>query len=123
MADERRSVQRALPPAQHRSADARAAARRSEGRSGRLLRTGRRRDYRIEVIEQRPDTITAVIPAPPQPGTDAAARLAEVSGRIFDLLHTSGVGGYLIPDESLTWVLRDMRALWAADHSGPTADH
>lgn len=80
-------------------------------------------DYRIEVIEQRPDTITAVIPAPPQPGTDAAARLAEVSGRIFDLLHTSGVGGYLIPDESLTWVLRDMRALWAADHSGPTADH
>ena len=79
-------------------------------------------DYRIEVIEQRPDTITAVIPAPPADGDDAAARLAEVSGRSFDLLHTAGVGGYLIPSEGLTWVLRDMRALWArgaaADEGG-----
>ncbi|WP_420078691.1 hypothetical protein ACN6AT_05380 [Streptomyces sp. JL4002] len=69
--------------------------------------------YRIEVIEQRADTITAVIPAPPEPGADPAARLAEVSGRIYDMLHSSGIGGYLIPDEALTWVLRDMRALWA----------
>lgn len=37
-------------------------------------------DYRIEVIEQRPDTITAVIPTPPEPTTDRAARLADVSG-------------------------------------------
>ncbi|MFN8025018.1 MAG: hypothetical protein U0W40_01280 [Acidimicrobiia bacterium] len=71
-------------------------------------------DYRIEIIEQRPDTITAVLPAPPEPGTDSAARLAEVSGRVYDMLHSSGIGGYLIPDEQLTWVLRDMRALWAA---------
>lgn len=70
-------------------------------------------DYRIEVIEQRPDTITAVIPTPPEPGLDPAARLTEVSGRSYDMLHTSGIGGYLIPNESLTWVLRDMRALWA----------
>jgi hypothetical protein len=70
-------------------------------------------DYRIEVIEQRPDTITAVIPAPPEPGADPAARLADVSGRSYDMLHTSGIGGYLIPSEALTWVLRDMRALWA----------
>ena len=28
--------------------------------------------------------------------------------------HSSGVGGYLIPDDRLTWVLRDMRAMWAA---------
>lgn len=81
-------------------------------------------DYRVEVIEQRSDTITAVIPAPPEPGTQAAARLAEVSGRVYDLLHTSGVGGYLIPDAALTWVLRDMRALWAADPGGPRdGDH
>jgi hypothetical protein len=80
-------------------------------------------DYRIEVIEQRADTLTAVVPAPPAAGTDAAARLAEVSGRIFDLLHTSGVGGYLVPDEALTWILRDMRALWAADPGSPSADH
>lgn len=72
-------------------------------------------DYRIEVIEQRPDTITAVIPVPPEAGGDADARLAEVSGRSFDLLHTGGVGGYLIPSQGLTWVLRDMRALWARD--------
>ena len=75
-------------------------------------------DYRIEIIEQRSDTITAVIPAPPDPGTDATARLQHVSGRIFDLLHSAGVGGYLIPDESLTWVLRDMRALWARGPDG-----
>jgi hypothetical protein len=70
-------------------------------------------DYRIEIIEQRSDTITAVVPAPPETGTDPDARLAEVSGRVFDLLHSSGVGGYLVPDEQLTWVLRNMRALWA----------
>lgn len=75
-------------------------------------------DYRIEVIEQRPDTITAVIPTAPQEGGDAGQRLDEVSGRSFDLLHTSGVGGYLIPTEALTWVLRDMRALWAREGGG-----
>jgi len=71
-------------------------------------------DYRIEVIEQRSDTITAVVPAPPDPGTDTAEHLQQVSGRIFDLLHSAGVGGYLIPDERLTWVLRDMRSLWSS---------
>lgn len=70
-------------------------------------------DYRIEVIEQRSDTITVVIPTPPAPGEDPDARMAAVSGRSLDLLHTGGIGGYLIPDEGLTWVLRDMRALWA----------
>ena len=80
-------------------------------------------DYRIEVIEQRPDTITAV-PTPPEPTTDPAARLADVSGRSYDILHTSGIGGYLIPSESLTWVLRDMRALWArgGGQAASTAD-
>ncbi|MDH6521971.1 hypothetical protein M2163_001035 [Streptomyces sp. SAI-135] len=78
--------------------------------------------YRIEVIEQRADTITAVIPAPPGPGVDPAARLADVSGRIYDMLHSSGIGGYLIPDEALTWVLRDMRALWAGGDGADDAD-
>ena len=79
-------------------------------------------DYRIEVIEQRPDTITAVLPTPPEPGTDPAARLADVSGRIYDMLHTTGIGGYLVPDEALTWVLRDMRALWASRDSSANND-
>jgi hypothetical protein len=70
-------------------------------------------DYRIEIIEQRSDTITAVLPAAPIPDSDVSDRLAEVSGRVFDLLHSTGVGGYLIPDPELTWVLRDLRALWA----------
>ena len=72
-------------------------------------------EYRIEVIEQRSDTITAVVPTAPLDSEDAAARLDDVSGRVYDILHTSGIGGYLIPNESLTWVLRDMRALWARD--------
>jgi hypothetical protein len=67
-------------------------------------------DYRIEVIEQRADTITAVVPMPPEPGADPVVRLDEVSGRIYDMLHTSGIGGYLIPSDALMWVLR---------HSGP----
>jgi len=78
-------------------------------------------DYRIEVIEQRPDTITAVLPTAPSPGADAAGRLAEVSGRIYDMLHTTGIGGYLVPDDALTWVLRDMRALWARSGDSQTA--
>lgn len=72
-------------------------------------------EYRVEVIEQRPDTITAVVPVPPEPGVDPAVRLADVSGRIYDMLHSSGIGGYLIPNQALTWVLRDMRALWMAE--------
>jgi hypothetical protein len=71
--------------------------------------------YRIEIIEQRSDTITAVVPAPPEPGDEPADRLKLTSGRIFDLLHSGGVGGYLVPDQRLTWVLRDMRSLWATD--------
>lgn len=75
-------------------------------------------DYRIEIIEQRSDTITAVVPAAPTAGTDATARLERVAGRIFDLLHSTGVGGYLIPDPQLTWILRDMRSLWASGSTG-----
>lgn len=30
------------------------------------------------------------------------------------MLFTDGIGGYLIPNKTLTWTLRDMRAQWAA---------
>lgn len=79
-------------------------------------------DYRIEVIEQRPDTITAVVPAPPERDADLPARLADVSGRVYDVLHTTGIAGYLVPDDALTWVLRDMRAQWARGRGGSDAD-
>jgi hypothetical protein len=50
-------------------------------------------EFRIEVIEQRSDTITAVVPAPPAREEDLAARLAEVSGRVYDMLYTTGIAG------------------------------
>jgi len=71
-------------------------------------------DYRIEVVPQEPDTITIMLPAPPAEGEPTAADIDAASRRIYDMLFTDGIGGYLIPDEALTWVLRDMRSTWAA---------
>lgn len=77
-------------------------------------------DYRVEVIEQRSDTITALVPCAPRDDADPSDRLLQVSGRVFDLLHSTGVGGFIVPDAQLMWVLRDMRALWA-DEATPSA--
>ena len=71
-------------------------------------------NYRVEVVPQEPDTITIVLPAPPAKGEPTAADIDAASRRIYDLLFSDGVGGYLIPDERLTWLLRDMRSTWAA---------
>jgi hypothetical protein len=71
-------------------------------------------NYRVEVIPQQPHTITIVLPAPPAGRTPNAADIDAASRLIYDTLFTDGVGGYLIPDEALTWTLRDMRAEWAA---------
>ncbi|MGE4047334.1 MAG: hypothetical protein AB7F35_20900 [Acetobacteraceae bacterium] len=77
-------------------------------------------EYRIEVIPQDPDTITIVLPAPPVAGQASAAEIDAAARRIYDVLFTDGIGGYLIPDDALTWVLRDMRSMWAA---AAAADH
>jgi len=70
-------------------------------------------DYKVEVIAEAPDVITLVLPAPPQNPDEIDARLAEIDGHIYDVLFTeSGIGGYLIPSEALTRVLRDMRTRW-----------
>jgi hypothetical protein len=69
-------------------------------------------DYRVEVVAEEPDTITIMLPAPIEEDTSDAA-IDAASRRIYDILFTDGVGGYLIPDENLTWVLRDMRSLWS----------
>lgn len=79
---------------------------------GRLFGSVPSGEYRIEVIEQCDDTITIIVPAPPQPGTNIDAALEHTRGRIYDILFTDGMGGYLIPDDALTWVLRDMRSAW-----------
>jgi hypothetical protein len=55
-----------------------------------------------------------MLPAPPGEGKPTPADIDAVSRRIYDILFTDGVGGYLIPDEALTWLLRDMRSLWRA---------
>ncbi|MGD9621707.1 MAG: hypothetical protein AB7G47_15400 [Mycolicibacterium sp.] len=73
-------------------------------------------DYDIEVVAENTDVITLLLPAPPAAGEDIDHRLAEVRGRIFDILFSEGgVGGYLVPSEALTWVLRDMRANWTGE--------
>jgi hypothetical protein len=55
-----------------------------------------------------------MLPAPPANGAPTAADIDAASRRIYDMLFTDGIGGYLIPDDALTWVLRDMRSMWAA---------
>lgn len=71
--------------------------------------------YRIEVVAEDPGTITILLPAPPPDWDGGEAAITEASGRIYDILFTDGVGGYFIPDEALTWVLRDMRSRWLED--------
>jgi hypothetical protein len=76
-------------------------------------------DYRIEVVPQEPDTITILLPAPPPGGAPTAADIDAASRHIYDMLFTDGIGGYLVPDDALTWVLRDMRSMWAASAAVP----
>jgi len=71
-------------------------------------------EYRVEVVPQEPDTITIMLPAPPAEGEPTDAQIDAASRRIYDVLFTDGLGGYLIPDAALTWLLRDMRSAWAA---------
>ncbi|AIQ63708.1 hypothetical protein PSTEL_12065 [Paenibacillus stellifer] len=65
--------------------------------------------FQVKIIPQEPDTITILLPSPIEEDTSNEA-LDAACRRIFDILFTDGVGGYLIPDDSLTWVLRDMRS-------------
>ncbi|MCS0603900.1 hypothetical protein NX794_22195 [Streptomyces sp. LP11] len=73
-----------------------------------------REDFAIEAVEQRDDTIVILLPAKPEDGEDVAERLTEASQRVYDVLFSSGVGGFLIPDDRLKWILRDIRSSWAA---------
>ncbi|MEU2080831.1 hypothetical protein ABZ569_02845 [Streptomyces albus] len=73
-----------------------------------------REDFAIEAVEQRDDTIVILLPAEPENDEDFAERLTEASQRVYDVLFSSGVGGFLIPDDRLKWILRDIRSSWAA---------
>ncbi|QRG04572.1 hypothetical protein EZH22_15390 [Xanthobacter dioxanivorans] len=66
-------------------------------------------DFRIEIIEQAEDTIVIVVPPKPEAETDLEQALTEVTERVFDLLFSSGIGGFFIPDDKQKWVVREMR--------------
>jgi len=66
-------------------------------------------DLKIEIIEQADDTIVIMIPPKPEAGEDMERELTRVSEQVFDLLFSSGIGGFFIPDDAQKWVLREMR--------------
>ena len=66
-------------------------------------------DFQIEIIEQREDTIVIVVPPKPDAGADVEQELTRVTELVFDLLFSSGIGGFFIPDDKQKWVVREMR--------------
>jgi hypothetical protein len=66
-------------------------------------------ELKIEIIEQQDDTVVIMVPPKPEPGQDMEQALTRVTEQVFDLLFSSGIGGFFIPDETQKWVLRGMR--------------
>ena len=66
-------------------------------------------DFRIEIVEQAEDTIVIMVPPKPEPGQDIELELTRVTEQVFDLLFSTGIGGFFIPDKTQKWVLREMR--------------
>jgi hypothetical protein len=66
-------------------------------------------DLKIEIVEQAEDTIVIMVPARPEAGRDMEEELTRATEQVFDLLFSSGVGGFFIPDDKQKWVLREMR--------------
>jgi hypothetical protein len=66
-------------------------------------------DLKIEIVEQAEDTIVILVPPKPEAGEDLESELARVTEQSFDLLFSSGIGGFFVPDDAQKWVLREMR--------------
>lgn len=66
-------------------------------------------DFKIEIIEQAEDTIVILVPPKPEAGEDIERTLTAVTERVFDLLFSSGIGGFFIPNDRQKWVVREMR--------------
>ncbi|SFK88770.1 nitrile hydratase subunit alpha [Methylocapsa palsarum] len=66
-------------------------------------------DMKIEIVEQADDTIVIMVPPRPEADQDMEKELTRVTEQVFDLLFSSGVGGFFIPDDAQKWVLREMR--------------
>ncbi len=66
-------------------------------------------DLKIEIIAQADDTFVIMVPPKPGPDEDLETALNRVTEQVLDLLFSSGIGGFLIPDDTQKWVLREMR--------------
>ena len=66
-------------------------------------------ELKIEIIEQVEDTIVIMVPPKPEADEDMEQELTRVTEQVFDLLFSSGIGGFFIPDAAQKWVLREMR--------------
>jgi len=66
-------------------------------------------DLKIEIIEQIEDTIVIVVPPKPDAKADMERELDRVTERVFDLLFSTGIGGFFIPDSKQKWIVREMR--------------
>ena len=77
-------------------------------------------DLRIEIIEQANDTIVIVVPAKPESGADVEAALTRATEQSLDLLFSSGIGGFFIPDDGQKWAVREMRL---ASQEATAPDH
>jgi len=75
-------------------------------------------DLKIEIIEQVADTVVIMVPPRPGAGQDIEQELSRVTEQVFDLLFSTGIGGFFIPDKTQKWVLREMR-LAAQKKTGP----
>ncbi|MCI4680655.1 nitrile hydratase subunit alpha [Rhodoblastus acidophilus] len=66
-------------------------------------------DLKIEIVEQADDTIVIMVPPKPDAGLDMEKELTRATEQVFDLLFSSGVGGFFIPDDTQKWILREIR--------------
>ena len=64
---------------------------------------------KIEIIEQVEDTVVIMVPPRPEAEQALEQELTRVTEQVFDLLFSSGIGGFFIPDETQKWVLREIR--------------
>lgn len=66
-------------------------------------------DFKIDIVEQAEDTVVIMVPPRPEAGADMERELARVTEQVFDLLFSSGIGGFFIPDDKQKWTVREMR--------------
>jgi len=70
-------------------------------------------EVNFEIIEQDEDTVTILIPSRPEDYSPDKKMMAKnMANQVVDFLYKTGIPGFLIPNESLRWVLLNMRRSW-----------